>query len=764
MNIMSIKSHSLMYAMLAVFTGVSLLFTQACETPSSPSFQTKQTYNIALLSDKQYLLLGDSGAIIDTTSADFRDRFDVDPETNLISLGFDAGYPIGDVSEILPEVEAEPLVMVTDVPQLLPDFETDPEVDFENVTGKPASEFPAGTFLEGNTVGPMDILQEIDRLVEAEIVQGGVIITLNNNLGFDLSRVRFSLISDGTLLGIELEVFDLKDGETSINEVRLSEGDLLRVPLQVRTTFEWADQNMSRDAGQFSLSSQNSSDLEISRAVGTFPKREAARFFETELNEDYFIYTSPDDFVDISEGSFSFNEIINEIDLDFDSLTFSFPTAYHIDDSGAFMPGDTLSFVISGEERIRRSSHPSNIDGRNFSYEVEDLRIFAQDGKIPITVTGVTEDTRLAPPGERVREVNFSEELSARAEDISGVSKRASGFINPRIFAVSGLGGDPDDESDDLDLLNPDDRESVDFEELEFDSFRVEDLGLAGATMDLVYNTNINIENDAYTALLGINQQGEEFFLRGKEGSALEVAAEDSISGMFYDGSAIDNSDLLKVRVKRSDDLSEAGGVIRMSNENSNINAFLSQLPTEVFTISKVLVNPDERSGFVERPVDIEADLRLNIPFRLQNNERPANISDTVSVSLADLPAREDDLYIEQGSIIIQYENRLPVDVGLNLVFLDEENTVLTESPLPDGGEIRALAAPNGPDGFSSGPQINSMRIDLNEEQLRLLNRTRNLLIQGELLTEADIPVGLRASDSIKLDVQSEFVVRIRVD
>jgi hypothetical protein len=38
------------------------------------------------------------------------------------------------------------------------------------------------------------------------------------------------------------------------------------------------------------------------------------------------------------------------------------------------------------------------------------------------------------------------------------------------------------------------------------------------------------------------------------------------------------------------------------------------------------------------------------------------------------------------------------------------------------------------------------------------------LLIQGELLTEADIPVGLRASDSLKLDVQSEFVVRIRID
>ena len=74
------------------------------------------------------------------------------------------------MSEILPEIEAEPLDLVTDVPQLLPDFETDPEVDFENVTGRPASEFPAGTFLPGNTARYMDILQEVDRLVEAEIV------------------------------------------------------------------------------------------------------------------------------------------------------------------------------------------------------------------------------------------------------------------------------------------------------------------------------------------------------------------------------------------------------------------------------------------------------------------------------------------------------------------------------------------------------------------------------------------------------------------
>lgn len=761
---MSIKSHSLKYALLAVFSGITILFIQACETPSSPSFQTEQTYNIALLSDKQYQLLGEAGAIIDTTSADFRNRFDVDPETNLISLGFDVNYPIGDVSEILPEIEAEPLDLVTDVPQLLPDFETDPEVDFENVTGRPAIEFPAGTFLPGNTAGPMDILQDVDRLMEAEVVQGGVIITLNNNLGFDLSRVRFRLISDGILLGIELEVFDLQDGETSINEVRLSEGDLLKVPLEVRTTFEWEDQNMGRDAGQFSLSSQNSNDLEISRAVGTFPQRRATRFYETELNRDFFIYNSPDDFVDISEGSFSFNEIINDIDLDFDSLTFSFPTVYHLDDSGSVVPGDTLSFVIAGEDRIRRSSHPSNIDGRSFSFEVDDLRIFARDGKLPVNVTGVTEDTRLAPPGERIREVIFSQEVSARAEDINGKALRASGFINPRIFSVSGLGGDSDDDDDNLDLLNPEDRESVDFEELDFDSFRAEDLRLAGASMDLIYNTNINIENQAYTALMGINQQGEEFFLRGKAGSELSVAAEDSISGLFYNGSEIDKADLLKVKVKRSDDLDEEGGVIRINDQNSNLNAFLSQLPTQVFTITKVLVNPDERSGFVERPVELDAELRLNIPFRLQNNNQPANIADTVSVSLEDLPAPEDDVYIERGSIIIQYENRLPVDVGLNLVFLDENNTMLTESPLPDGDEIRALAAPNGPNGFSSGPQINSMRIDLNEEQLRLLNRTRNMLIQGELLTEAEVPVGLRASDSIKLDVQSEFVVRIRVD
>lgn len=765
---MKIKNYSSVAARLLLAAAAGVLFIQACETPSSPSFQAEQSYNIALLEGQQYRLLGQEDAIIDSTLTDFRNRFSINPDNDLISLGFETSYPFGDVSGILPDVEIEPLEVVTQVPQLLPEFNAQPELEFETITGEPAADFPAGTFLQGGMAGPLDADLEVERLVEAEVAQGGLIVTLRNNLGFDLSRASFQLISDGTPLGEELEALNLADGEVFVEAARLNSGDLLRKPLQVRTTFEWDDQQMSRNAGWFGISSENTEDLEVIRAVGTFPSREATRFYQTEVRQELFTFTSAEDFVDISQGQFTFADIINQIDVDFDTLTFSFPTIYELDEAGNYTPQDTLSFKIFGEDRIRRSSHPSNIEGVSFSFDVENLRIFSPDNLINVTVVGVTEETEDAPPGEQIREVVFDQALTARVEDIEAEARQASGFFNPRFYSFRNDeddGGQANDDDDKLlDLANEADRQRVSFEELAFNSFTLSDLALANTSMDLIYNTNINIENRAYTALMGRNQEGETFFLRGKEGTPFAVAPDDSISGLLNNGQPIAKTDLLAVNIDRSDDLGESGGRIRLDNQNTNLNEFVSQLPVEIFTITKALVNPLERTGSAGLPVDIETNVRVNVPFRLQNNEQPARLTDTLSVSLADLPAPEDDTFIEQGRLIISYNNRIPLDVSLRLSFLDDELNLITESPGAGEAALEVAAAPAGADGFSAQARQGMLSVDLSEAQLRQLNRTRTLVLRAELLNDADTAVGLRASDNIELDILSEFSLRLRVE
>ncbi|MFW6347796.1 MAG: hypothetical protein ACOC2C_04190, partial [Cyclonatronaceae bacterium] len=531
---------------------------------------------------------------------------------------------------------------------------------------------------------------------------------------------------------------------------------------EIRTTFEWDDQNMSSDAGWFAMSSENTEDLEISRAVGTFPSRSATRFYETEVQQELFTFTSPEDFVDISQGRFTFAEIVNELDVDFDTLTFSFPTIYQLDEAGNFSPGDTLSFKIFGEDRIRRSSHPSNIDGVSFSYEVEDLRKFSPDNIIEVTVVGVTEETETAPPGEQIREIIFDQALTARVEDIEAEAKQASGFFNPRFFSLQNASGG--EAPDSLDIMKEADRERISFEEFNFQSFSISDLALANASMDLTYNTNIDIENRAYTALMGRNESGETFYLRGRAGTGFSVSENDSISGLLNDGQPIPKSDLLAVNIARSSSLDSDGGLIRFSNENTNLDEFVSQLPIEVFTITKALVNPQERSGQASLPVDIEANARINVPLRLQNEEQPARLTDTLSVSLADLPDPEDDAFVEDGKLIITYENRIPLMIGLRLAFLDDGLNTLTQTPRPEVEQLRMQAAPTGPDGFSNAAERNMISVDLSEEQLRLLHQTRSIVLKAELLTEDDTVAGLRSSDAMTLDIQSEFNLRLRVE
>lgn len=758
----------LAYIGFLLLSGTALLIAPACETPSSPSFETEQSYRIGLINDKRYRLLGgNSGAIIDTTAEHFRDRFTTDPDSDLVLLGFEADFPFGDVSAILPDVTIEPLEVASEVPQLLPEIDAEPEVEFETITGQSPADFPAGVPLSGGTAGPIDSDLEIARLVEAEVVQGGLRVTLTNNLGFDLDRVSFRLVSDGVVLGEELEAINLTDGEVFTDEARLSEGDLLRRPLEVRTTFEWSDQQMSRNAGWFGLNSENTDDLEVSRALGTFPSREAARFYETQIQQELFTFTSPEDFVDIAEGQFTFADIINDIDLDFDTLTFSFPNIYELDESGNYSPGDTLSFQIFGEDRIRRSSHPSNIDGRTFSYEVEGLRIFAPDNIINVTVVGVTEETEEAPPGERIREVFFDQTLTARVEDIQANATQASGFFNPRFYVLRNEeenGGEGDEEEDILDLMNEADRQRISFEELEFSSLSIDDLALVNASMDINYTTNINIENRAYMALMGRNEDGAEFFLRGKPGTEFSVAEDDSISGLFYNGQPVANQNLFTATIKRKDDLGSGSGNIRISGENSNLDSFISQLPTEVYSITKALVNPQERTGSAALPVDISADMRLNVPFQLQSDGQPTRIADTLSVSLSELPAPEDEFFIESGRITVDYSNRIPLNIGLRLGFLDAQQEPITELPLSADEDIRIFPAPVNAAGFSEAPRRSTVSIDLSTAQLRELSRTRSLLLNAEVLTEDDKTVGIRASDMVGLSIRGDFEVRLRVD
>ncbi|MCH8569247.1 MAG: hypothetical protein LAT67_13310 [Balneolales bacterium] len=745
-------------ALPTVMACIGILFVvSGCQQPKSPSFETEQIFTLPLIGDTRYELLGSRRALIDSTSASFSDLFNTDPATGMVSLSFDSAFPFGNFERVLPVVDTSPLDTESALSILFPDISGENEADFTTITGFPADAFPAGTTLPAGSSGPVILTVEPDNFLLAEGAEGAITLKLSNDLGFSLSNVRIFVSSQSGGIGNELNTGFLQSGENRLIPYPLNGSTNITGPLQLLLNFSWPQQVMSSSAASLNIQLQAGSLAVTNRAVGAFEPLSLQHSYTIEVETDQFSFIEPDDFVFVDKATFFFTDVVNELDLDFDSLIFSFPTIFRTDSNGKFTPADTLFFSKSGDDRIRRSSHPSNIPGVSFSFIAENLHVLSDDGSLPFTIFGITEDTR-ASGAEAVRDVKAAETLNLRLESLRIVASAAKGFIAPRFVTVG------DSDGDVLDLRNSEHRNRSALDDFLFITRRVKNVDLVNTSMQLIYETDLGIETRPYIAMLARTEDGEEKLLSALPGSPFSVASGDSISGLQLDGSELNTDNIITFVTDRSDGLKQTTGQVVLNSSNTNLDNFLTILPSEILFITRALANPLETGGFVEQPVTFDALARITVPFSFATRNGPATFTDTLSVSLASLPDPRDDVYISEASISVRYQNRLPLDLDVRLNFLDSVSDEVTIVPLPEEDGIRVLSAPVDESGFSTGVRSEMVTLVLDESQLGQLNQSRTLILNGEFLTRDFQPVSLRGNDYLDLDVRATFTLRTRVE
>lgn len=734
----------------------SVWMISSCERPNSPSFELEHRHAIPLINEITYQFLGDSGAIIDTTSTDFQDLFTVGTD-GLVSLGVDVDFDLGSFDDALPSPEVEPFDIDARISDLEPDISGSGSTDFETVTGLDPAMYLQGAPLNGGSAPNIEIPIEMDEFLRAVTTEGNINITLINELGFDIDVLEFHLASDGLQVGSPATIFGFAHGSDASETLSFADGEIIEVPLSLVINVIWPAQNMQGDPGELTVADIENDGISFESAMAVFGPQLITDAFETTFIEGEFTFESPGDYIEIAESVISFSQIRNSIDIDIESLVISFPGIILESGPGVFNPADSLVITLEGNDRIRRSSNPININGFSFDVALDRVRVFATDNAITMNVNGISEDTHLAPPGDRVREVTSEEGVTGEVSIAIVETSGASGVIEPRMINLN--------ESDDknLDIMDPDVRIETEIEDLSVISEKIRNLQLTDPSLSLSLTSGIGVENRIYAAIVGVSEQGTEMMLSGLPGSAFYVSPDDTISGLLRGGTPIPNHELLAIDVAAAQPGTEQS--IEFNPDNSNIEEFLSNLPVEIYFIGKTLVNPNRTGGSVFLPIELDSSLGITIPVSLTTeNGEPTVFSDSVSVSLSDLPGDGDDTYISSAAITISYNNLIPLDINLDIVFLDEFDNKVTRLPLTGMEPVRLGAAAVNTNGFSVTPEINMLRAELTEEQLRILNRSEKLNLTGELLTSDNQRVSIRAQDSVTLRISADFKLRVRVD
>ncbi len=728
----------------------------SCERPNSPSFETEQVFTIPVLNSQRYPLLGGSQAIIDTTLSDFENRFEVDDQTGLIALGFEEDFPVGSFGNVLPELETSPIETSSSLTRIVPVVKGEEEAGFEQLTGLPAESFPAGTQISGGTSGNVSIELGLGGLQSAIILEGGIVFELENRLGLHVDELRARFFSGGQPLGNEAVITSLQHGESEDAIILLNENDVLQAPTSLRLTISWGNQFMQEDPESILIRTSGTDDLAVIEATASFGPLQVLEFQETEVDVDKFTFQDEQDFVDVNRAVFNFSSVVNQLDVDIDTLVISFPGIFQRSGDNSFHPADTLKIVRSGENRIRRSSHPSNIGGQSFEVEYENLRIFAPNNIVKFTVSGVTENTEAIEGPDRFRTIQTGENVEAVLDPVRVRTNRVRGMLTPRFFV---LGDDVEDDAD-VDLKDDEFNQRSDFDALEFLSSRLGNLELLDTEMELTYESNIGVENRVYVAVLGRDASGNEFLLKPLPGSPYAVSPQDSISGILYDGVELQNSELITFQTEPAQAQKTTTGVVTFTNDNMQLSDFISRFPVETFLVGKALANPLQRSAILEQPLNFDAMMRVKVPFSLATTDGPAEFTDSLEVSLSGLPDRRDDLYIAEAVITVGYANRLPLDIDMSFRFLDAADDFVTDLPATSSERIRVLSAPVDAAGFSTDVRRESVEISLTEEQLDRLNQSERLVLNAEIVTRDFMPVSLRARDFVEVDLRGRFVIR----
>ena len=738
---------------------IAILAFVQCETPGSPDFTLSNKIDTPLIAESTFQFLGDRNALIDTTNADIKDLLDIDSD-NFITISQEETFEFGDLDGAVPEVDVTATSFETNVGEIeLGSFSSQDEegnvgeATFDDLTGLPAT-LPQGDPLPGaESPFPVNIELDTDFFVSAQIKQGGLEITLRNELGFDIEELTLDIMSGNNSVG-QIVIADFNHITTRSESISIVENpetdpEVELSDINVNVSIRWEGQTMQDDAGSMLIKNINGQNLVASAVEAVISSQEFRSSGSSGFSDDEFLFNTPGHYVELQSGTLSVQNIVNTIDVDIDVLQISFPGLR----TPPYSEADSLVIRFDGDQKIPRN----NSQPVSRSHDLTDVRIYAENNIVSYNIFAQTEDTQ-ASPGSDSRTIVETDRVSAEVElndllvsEVFGVIANRQVLLNTDV-ASDGIS---------VDIMNDLEAEIIEIDGIKDISSRIEGIEFTRASLSILYETNVGVDATIIGAFLGEDANGNQFFLRGEPGSDTEVTEADPIQQLQKDGIQIAASDLIKFNIEANSSPDEILAST-FDRTNSTIVDFLNRLPTSIRFIGLANINPDNAEGTIQNPVVFDPTIAVNIPLALRADR--ASYTDTTALNLEDLPGPGDESTLDEGSITIRYTNTIPLGINLELEFLSVEGELITAVPLIDETSIEFKAASVGNGGFSISPAEDFTTIHLSRSQLEQMNQTRNVRLIAGLNTTANEEIRIRTTDDVGVSVSGKFVIRNKID
>ena len=754
---------------LNVVLGFSLLFVWACETQQQPTFTSSQKIEAPLLTNKTLQFLGGGGDIevlIDTTMAEFDSVFTVTqsgPDAGFLTISKTESFEFGDLNDAIPEISAEGTEFSAEVGELsLGSFSSGNgalgEANFEELTGLNPNLVPPGTPLFGaaSPTVNIEVGANTDFFSSATIKRGAIEVGLTNNLGFDINQLTLTLKSSSTEVSTTtVTSFEASSNRTAI--LSFDEGDVLE-DINIDVQMSWLTQNTSAVPTALIVESIDGVDLVASEVVAALESQDFSSTSTTSFDATEFQFTEEAHYIELESGSINIAPIVNGLDLDIEELVISFPGIR----KSPYNAGDSLVISYLGAEKVSRSasSIAKNID-------LDGYRLYALNNEISYTTKALTENTQDAAPAQQNRTINELQSISSSVAIENLKIAEAFGQVKPQTVLL----GDDDisnnvGEEQVIDIMNDTEAELTEIDGLEDLSSQLDGLEFTQARLSIDYTSNIGIPTTIYAAIMGVDGDGNQFFLTGTPGSDKEVKQSDSIEGLVMDGVALETNQLIKFSLDTPPNGQTITSSVEFNGDNSTVVDFLNELPNEIRFIGKAIINEDGQAATIATPLEFSPSFAVDLPLAFQTTTAATYSDTTETDALEGLPGADDEdgASISGGQIIINYENGLPLGFGLDLEFLDKNNAAITTIPLGNEEPIVLTAASvDAVTRYVSSPTVSSTIMSLSKAQFDELNKTKSVVVSARLNSSNNEEVKLKTTDYITINISVSLQLETNV-
>ncbi|MGM0546584.1 MAG: hypothetical protein ACQEST_07670 [Bacteroidota bacterium] len=709
----------------------------SCEQPESPDFQVDNQFEVPLTMEKTYPLLGANEALLDTTSEDFEDLFLTDSE-GLVHLAKEEDVDFGDLNNAIPEISVEPTTVNSEVGELeLTNFNSSGNVgsaSFEDVTGFTSPLSEGDPVPGGSTPSAVKIDFSADYFESAIIKENGSLeITLSNNLGFDIDEINITLnsgsnsVSSTTIGDSNSDTDNFNHNTTETTTLDISASTVLE-DLNVDITASWESQTMQDDAGGLTVNDVGGQDLVASEVTAAIESQSFNNSGTSTVDNSSFEFQNENHFVELSDGELTL-DITNNIDIGIDNLDITFPD---IRDSN----GDPLVIDLSDMPRD---------DTFNYSYDLSDYSIYAENNSVQYDIDAQTENTQQGS-GSETRTITEDDELTAEVDINNLQINRAEGVVKSKEVLLN------EDQNNDqnIDVFNDEEADITQIDGLGEISDQISDVIFENPALNILYDANLGVPTTIYAVIAGTDQQGNTEFLHGLEGTDYRVESSEIPSQLQVNGQQANEDQVIKFDLSTAENPDPAEGEPGSNDfnaDNSTTSDFFSNLPSDIRFVGVAQVNEKEDPGVIVNPVIFDPSFGVEIPFNLSANN--ASYQDTVDADFSDLPEGDGDTSLSEAMVTINYTNGLPLDLTLNVIMLDANGDEVASK-----NDIAVTGASTDDNGFVSDLSQNDQEVSFSDSEMNNLHQTRSMVMDININTPEQQSVSIRGDDAVTFKVK----------